>query len=301
VTTAPPAPARPSVVTVAFWLQLGLVVALLLIVVTSALDAVRYDALIDKAALATPGNSDDVAMERESNLFGVLAFGLSLTVLAVWLGVALRWVGRGSHVARVLTWVGLGAPIVLGLLFCLVGGAFGFLGLLVFGLVEGSDGEPFPDEGDLPDEGYPGWETGDDFYDSLYRLDTGGWSVAYQAIIGTLVLVALLCAIATAVLLMTGPANRFFRPDRMPVRGPGFGHPLPPQYYATPYPAYPPAPGYPAPNPWGPPPPGRPAPGTWGPPPQSPVPSPAAAPDESALSEPTAPDDGTPPKQPPAG
>lgn len=242
-------------VTVAFWLQLALILALLLIVVTSILDAVHYDGVIDKAALAAPGSPDDVAMERDSNLFGTLALSLSLAVLVVWLGVTLLWVRRGSHVARVLTWVGLGSPIVLGLLLCLFCGVFGFAGLLAFGL---ADGGPFLEEGDFPDEGYPGGETSDNFYDSLYRLDTGGLSATYDAITATLVVVALLCAIATAVLLVTGPANRFFRPDRQPARGPrpGFPYPFPPQHYATPYP---PAPGYPTPNPWGPPAPGYPA------------------------------------------
>ncbi len=222
-------------VNVAFWLQLALVVALLLAAVTSIIEAIHYDGLIDRAALIHPGNVDDVSAERGFNVTGMLATVIPVTILAVWLGLTLVWVRRGSHVARVLTLVGFGAPVVFFVLVCLAGGLFGFFGLFAVGLAGGIEEGPYPDE-EFTD-GFPGSEAGDKFYDTLYSLDTGGWSIAYQAILTTLAVVILLCAVATAALLLTGQANRFFRPERhlaQPHRF-GFSHSPAPQY-ATPYP-----------------------------------------------------------------
>ncbi|MGK5681758.1 hypothetical protein [Actinoplanes sp. URMC 104] len=251
---APPAPPRPAVVTVAFWFQVALVGLLLLAVGVSIADAVRYDGLIDEAARTTTADPLDVASERDGNVTGLLVAGLPLTVLALWLGITVLWVRRGNNVARILTWVGLAAPIGLLLLACVFGSFIGLAGLLLFGLLAGPlEEEPAPVGEDAGFDDFA-WEDGG-FYDRLWTLDGGGWSLAYDAVRGTSLAVAFLFAIATAVLLLTGPANRYFRPDRAGANPPRqtygpmpFHPPMPPAFWSPP--PFVPAPG---PSPFGPP------------------------------------------------
>lgn len=234
--STPAPPPRPATVRTAFALLVALVVCLLLMIGTEIAHAIRYDGLIDQALRATPGSGDLAAGEHAGNLSGVLVPAVATLVLAVWLGVTAVGLRRGSNVARILTLVGLGAPLVLGLLFCVVGGLFGFL---MLGLVAPSD----PGVADGPLAG------GDEsaFYNELGRLDSGGWSIALTVVGSTSAVVAVLLAIAVAVLLLTGGSNGYFRPRPTPgPANPAWVYPqpyvYPPAYWQQPfwYPAPPP-------------------------------------------------------------
>ncbi len=227
-------------VTLAVWFQVALVGLLVLVVGVMIAEAIHYDGLIDEAARFGDADPSEVSGERDGNVAFVLLFGLPMVVLALWLGLTVAWLRRGSHVARVLTWVGLGAPVGLFVLSCLFGGMIGLFGLLAFSSLD----EPVPGEEDYS------FEDGDvmtpedaGFYDRLYDLDSGGWSIAYDAVLACAVAAAVLLAIATAVLLLTGPADRFFRPGRHFPQGPQ------PFRYAGAPPSYPDGFWYPAPPP----------------------------------------------------
>ncbi|MET0418952.1 MAG: hypothetical protein ABW022_23300 [Actinoplanes sp.] len=205
-----PAPPRPASVTVAFALQLALAGMLLLTIVLAIADTIHYDGLIDQALRATGGTAtEDAGFERSANVSTMFVpIGLALP-LAVWLGVNAFFVRRGSNVARILSLIGLGLPLLLGIASCVVGG---LLGLMFFSLLasSGPDGSFGEDDEFFAEDMY-----GPDvsaFYDELYRLDSGGWSLAYDVLSTTAVVTALLLGIAVAVLLLTGAANRFFRP-----------------------------------------------------------------------------------------
>ena len=223
--TAPPptAPAantaRPATVTAAYALQLALTATLVVIIALAIADAVLYDGLIDQAARATGAGRDDVDGERASNVFGTLMIALPALLLAGWLGVTGWWVRRGSNVARILTLVALGAPLILGLVACVVGSLGG---LLLAGLLLAPSGEPFPEEAEGDFTGL----TEGGFYDELWRLDSNGWSAVSDALGLTASATALILGISVAVLLLTSASSRYFRPQ----------HPAP----ALPLPVYPP-------------------------------------------------------------
>jgi hypothetical protein len=298
------------VVSVAFWFQVALVGLLLLVIGVSIADAIHYDGLIDQAAAGTGIDPDEVTFERDSNLGFALILGLPLLVLTIWLGVTVAFIRRGSNVARILTWVGLGAPAGLVLLSCLFGGVFGLFGVLAFAQLDESDFDD-PDFSDDSLEFTDG--SGGDFYDRLYNLDSGGLSLVYDAIQAVAVTLAFLLAIAIVVLLLTGPANRFFRPNRgqMPISYGGLGLYAPvgaqqfPQHAAANYyGAQPTGFGFPPPPPppqqlWAPPAGTMPAPS-----PQHPWAPPAGTMPTPPPQHPWAPPAGTvpaPPQYPPAG
>ncbi|MBL7261733.1 hypothetical protein [Paractinoplanes lichenicola] len=269
MTSAPtPPPARPTVVTVAFWLQVALVATLVLVVAVSIADTVHYNGLIDEAVRTTSTpDMTSISWEREDNIAGLLFVAVPMFVLAVWLGVSAIFVRRGSNVGRVLTWVGVGAPALLMLLSCLLG----LLGVFAFAMIA----IPFEDPSVYEDD--PDF-TGDDFAfsDTVYNLDDGGWSLAYDIITAVGFVLILLLAVAVVVLLATSPAARWFRrgePERRPLR-PAFPYATPPAPY---YPAagpYAPAPMYPPPTTSYPYPYPYPYPAAWAAP--SPFPPPAA-------------------------
>ncbi len=223
--TAPPQ--RPATVTVAVALQIALVGALLLTSVTAVAEAIRYDGLIDRAVRAIGASAGDAAFERSMNLSGAVAGAVSALVLAVWLGVAVVWLRRGSNVARIITLVGLGAPVVLGLVACVVGG---LLGTVMVSLLASSPEDFVTDDGAFTEDGFPG---GDEFAlsDELARLDTGGWSIAFEVTGTATTAAALLLGIATGALLLTSQSDRYFRPRR-----PATAVPYPPPWPAAPPP-----------------------------------------------------------------
>ncbi|SNY73882.1 hypothetical protein [Paractinoplanes atraurantiacus] len=246
-----PLPPKPATVRVAFSFQLAVVAMLLLFVGAAIAKAVHYDGLITEAALAPGTDPADVASERSFNMSDTLFPAIPALILAIWLGVTAFLVRRGNNVGRILTFVGMGAPVALFLAGCLVGGMglFVFFGGLAAGGIDEEDpfaDEPFPDDTDY----YSGTYPGDAFYDRLSALDSTGWSIAYEVISFSALALALACAIVTVVLLLVGPSSRFFRPARPGAPGPlhPYGYGMPPAYPAPSYPA-PPFPGPPFPSP----------------------------------------------------
>lgn len=230
-------------------------------IATVVAGAIRYDALIDKAARAVGASASDVSFERSMNLSTTLTVAVPLAVLAVWLGLAAVWVRRGSNVARILSLVGLGMPPVLGLLGCLFGSVFG--GILMMGLLAGPSDDFFVEDGASVDDSAFVEEdfTGEGemaLMEELARLDTEGWSIALQVTGMTTAAVALLLGVATMVLLLTGPSDRHFRPwRRVPSFTPPTGPwPAPPPHAPHPWDGFPALPHPPGPPPAAPPPPG---------------------------------------------
>ncbi|XVV09518.1 hypothetical protein ACQP2X_32310 [Actinoplanes sp. CA-131856] len=242
----------PTTVRVAFYFQLAVAAMLLLFVGTAIARAVHYDGLITEAALAPGTDQVSVADERSFNVSDTLFPAIPALILAIWLGITAFLVRRGNNVARILTFAGIGAPVALFFGGCLFGGA----GLLLFAgaLAAGGVGEedpftdePFPDDTDYYSETFPG----EAFYDRLYALDSTGWSIAYQVISFSTLILALAFAIVTVVLLLAGPSNRFFRSARPTIPRPPvpYGYGMPAAYAASPHPApqYP-SPAFPAPT-----------------------------------------------------
>ncbi|MEV4350318.1 hypothetical protein AB0J83_38165 [Actinoplanes sp. NPDC049596] len=223
---------RPATVRIAFYFQIAVVGMLVLFVGATIARAIHYDGLISEAALGTGADPGDVADERSTNISDTLFPAIPALILAVWLGITAFFVRRGNNTARILTLVGMGAPAVLFLFGCLLGGfglffVFGALFTSGFDEDEPYADEPFPDDStDFSGGSFPG----DAFYDKLADLDSTGWSVAFQVIDFATLLLALACAIVTAVLLLVGPSSRFFRPAR-PFQPP-FGYPMPPAFPA---------------------------------------------------------------------
>jgi hypothetical protein len=205
ITTA--ASPRPATVTVAYAFQLALTGLLILLLALSIAEAVHYDGLIDQAAGQAGTLAEEVSDERAANVAGALFAGIPALLLAVWLGLSSIWVRKGSNVARILTLVGLGAPLLLLLVGCGIGG---LMGVLAFGMPASEPGT-FDDDGGFS---HVGADDGSGFYGELYRLDSGPWSVASSAIGVTAVVLLLVLGVATAILLLTGGANRWFRPVR---------------------------------------------------------------------------------------
>lgn len=237
--TAPPPRPRPAPVTVAFALQLALTGTLLVTIGIAVAEAFHYDALIRQAALTAEADASDAAFERSTNVVGASAIAVPATLLAVWLGTAAAWLRRGSNVARILTLVGLGAPVLLGLLACLFGGV---LAVMMVPFLAGLPDEPLPDE-PMP-EG-----DGSASYQRLERLDGGGWSIAFDVAGMTTTSATFLLGISTGVLLLTGASNRYFGAEQSMPGGYPPPYPVPAYRYPTPYP-YPPAPGMQQPSFW---------------------------------------------------
>ncbi|GGQ72640.1 hypothetical protein [Couchioplanes azureus] len=246
----PAAVPRPTTVTAAFACQVALVGTLLLITATAVAQAVRYNALIGRAARTVGASPADVSAERAMNLSSTLAIAVPLVVLAVWLGLAAVGVRRGSNVARILSVVGVGMPLALGLLVCVLGGLLG--SVLAVGLLAGPPDDSFAED----DSGFVVEEFASDgeiaLYEEMTRLDTGGWSTALDVIGTTVGMLALLLGAATAILLLIGPSDRHFRPRRWvppptppaaPWPAPGYPLPPPHPWYGGPALPYPPHPG----------------------------------------------------------
>lgn len=200
-------------------------------------DAIHYDGLIDQAVRINGPDDSEAAFERAANLSGALITAVPALLMAVWLGIAGIWLRRGSNVARILTLVGLGAPLLLGVLFCLFGGLFG---LLTLGMLSASSDDVLAD-----DEGFAEWDESS-FYNELLRLDSGGWSIAFDVLGATFAAMAVLLGIAAGILLLTSASNRYFRPQQSVPR-----LPYPPPYYPAQFHGYLAPPPYPYPPAYG--------------------------------------------------
>ncbi|MFI6821224.1 hypothetical protein ACIBJE_09735 [Micromonospora sp. NPDC050187] len=254
----PVRPARPTAVTVAFWLQLATVVVLLAMVGLTVAGAVQFDGQIDRAAARVPdADPDEVSGERFGNLFMTVLVCLPALVLAGWLAATARPVLRGGGTARVLVFVAGGAQ----LLCCFGQGCLGFAFLPFF-----LAGDEWVEPTTGPD-GEPVWEESE-FFETLYgATDVSSDVLAAAGGLGGVV--ALLLTLAVVLLLALPPGSRYFRPDEerpptqpgswpwpaAPVALPTYagppsgpanpvvphfvpvvppGHPVPPVYYTVP-------------------------------------------------------------------
>ncbi|MFI6227241.1 hypothetical protein ACIBCR_07950 [Micromonospora echinospora] len=226
--------ARPTAVTVAFWLQLATVVVLLVTVGLTVAGAVQFDGQIDRAAARVPdADPDEVSGERFGNVFMTVLFCLPALVLAGWLAATARPMLRGGGTARVLVFVAGGAQ----LLCCFGQGCLGFAFLPFFLVGEewaepttGPDGEPVWEESEFLDVLYGGAGVGGDLLTAAGGLGVG---------------IALLLTLAVVLLLALPPGSRYFQPetgDQSPT--PPGSWPWPPVPVAPP--AYPVPPSGPA-------------------------------------------------------
>lgn len=219
---APVRPARPTIVAVAFWLQLAAVAVLLVLIALVVVEAVRYDGQIDRAVQLVPdADPMEVSDERSGNVFGALFMGVPALLLAAWLAATALPLARGSNTARILVFVGAGAQLLL----CLGQGCMGSL-LIPLALGAGFSEPGFdPSEGMPPDGG--DWEQSK-FLDTLHAHGDSGDVIFGIGGIGVLVVLALTAVVV--VLLLLPEAGRWFRPVPTVPAGPypvaiGYGYP----------------------------------------------------------------------------
>jgi hypothetical protein len=230
---------RPKQVTTAFGLQLGAAGSLLICAVLFAVGAIYYNGLISDAAAATGADPDDVSAERIGNLVTTLVVGVPTLLLGGWLLGTAFGLRRGSNTARIMSAIGLAAPLVVGVLYCCGLGAFA--GILGVAFSDGGFDDSGYDDGDFSEFDYDGSSP---FYDKLDNSDSG-FSAVVSGLGGVFGLFATMLALAAGILLFVGPARRYFRPDKYPPGFPIAGYPVYgfPQAYG--YQAYPfPAPAY---------------------------------------------------------
>lgn len=237
-------PARPTQVTVAFWLQLTAAALLLVLVGAAIAYAVYFDGEISRAAELVPdADPTEVSDERTGNIFMASMIGVPALLLALWLAAAAVPVRRGSNAGRILVFVAAGGQ----LLFCALQGCGGLF-VVPFVFIAG---EPeFPEDGETAWEDVP-WEESE-FYDALYSDPDPFFDILFP-VAGSGAFLVFMLAVALVLLLALPPANRYFVPR---VHAPAPGWPLPaaahPAYpTAHPYPVgYPAALGYPGPAPY---------------------------------------------------
>jgi hypothetical protein len=161
---------------------------------------------------------------------GATVLGIPVLLMAVWFGVTAFGVRRGSNAARILTLIGVAAPLGFGALLCVFGG-FAVLMFAMSGPPGDFTGEDYSEDfGEDLGAGEPA------FFTELYRLDEGGWSAVLSGLGEIAAVTAFMLSIAVAVLLLS--ANAYFRP-RPPAPWPAYP-PYPPSPY--PPPPYPPPP-----------------------------------------------------------
>ena len=232
---APVRPARPAIVTVAFWLQLAAAAVLLVLIGLVVVEAVRYDGQIDRAVQMVPdADPMEISDERSGNVFGALFIGVPALLLAAWLAATLLPLRRGSNTARILVFVAAGAQLLLYL-------GQGCMGTLLIPLALGAG---FFEPGFDPSEGMPpdggDWQQSK-FLDTLYAQgDPGG------VIFGISGLVVLALTAVVVVLLLLPEAGRWFRPQPAGAHPAAFGYGLPPVGVPLPHSYYYPPPVPPA-------------------------------------------------------
>ncbi|MEO3774479.1 hypothetical protein [Micromonospora sp. B9E7] len=223
-----PRPPRPVIVTVAFWLQLAVVLALLGLAALAVVEAVHFDGQIDRAVRLVPdADPDEVAGERQGNVAMTLILGVPAVLLAVWLAVTAVPVRRGANVARILVFVASGAQLVVCFAQCC---SAGFLVPLL----------TTPEFGAEPPPEWEEWETSP-FFDTLYA-GTDPWDDLFFPAAGLGVLTVLTLSGAVVLLLALPPAHRWFVPGAAKETPPGPAWLMPGPSYATTGYGYPPVP-----------------------------------------------------------
>ncbi|MEU7802814.1 hypothetical protein AB0B10_26485 [Micromonospora arborensis] len=229
-----PRPPRPATVTIAFWLQLAVVLVLLGLAALTVADAVHFDGQIDRAVRLVPdADPDEVTGERQGNVAMALILGVPAVLLAVWLAVTAVPVRRGGNVARILVFVASGTQLLVCVAQCCSGG---FLVPLL--TIPETPAEP---PADWDEE----WGTST-FFDTLYA-GNDSWDSLFVPAAGLGVLTVLTLSVAVVLLLALPPANRWFVPrtanEALP--GPAWAMPVPiyaPTGYG--YPTAPLVPGF---------------------------------------------------------
>ncbi|MEV4496032.1 hypothetical protein AB0J84_10025 [Micromonospora arborensis] len=197
--TTAPRPPRPATVTIAFWLQLAVVLVLLGLAALTVADAVHFDGQIDRAVRLVPdADPDEVRGERQGNVAMALILGVPAVLLAVWLAVTAGPVRRGGNVARILVFVASGTQLLVCVAQCCSGG---FLVPLL--TTPETSAEP---PADWDEE----WETST-FFDTLYA-GNDSWDALFVPAVGLGVLTVLTISVAVVLLLALPPANRWFVP-----------------------------------------------------------------------------------------
>jgi hypothetical protein len=229
-----PRPPRPATVTIAFWLQLVVVLVLLGLAVLTVIEAVHFDGQIDRAVRLVPdADPDEVAGERQGNVAMALILGVPAVLLAVWLAVTAVPVWRGGNLARILVFVASGAQLLVCFAQC-CSGAF----LVPLLTTPGIDAEAAPEWDDE-------WEPSK-FFDTLYA-GTDPWDDLFFPAAGLGVLTVLTLSTAVVLLLALPPAKRWFVPGAATEALPGPVWPMPAPYYAPTgygYPSVPLVPGF---------------------------------------------------------
>jgi hypothetical protein len=243
-----PRPPRPGTVRAAVFVQLGVAVLLVVAMLAVVVAAVQYNDLITQAARNISADRDIVDEERFGSIFVAVVLGGACLAIALWFGSLTIGLWRGANVARVLTAVGAGVPLLCGL--CQAGSG-AFIGAMVFSLPQGPPVDE-SDSGFFEDPEFAGY---DEFYAELDRLGADfNWATVLAPVLTMLILMAVF---AMVLLLFMPSANRYFRPQ---------GPPRTVHYVPVPYPVYLPPPMPPWSPPWTPPP--------WTPPPWTPPPGP---------------------------
>ncbi|MDG4761009.1 hypothetical protein [Micromonospora sp. WMMD710] len=212
--TAPRLP-RPATVTIAFWLQLAVVLVLLGLAALTVVETVHFDNQIDRAVRLVPdADPAEVAGERQGNVAMGFILGVPALLLAVWLAVTALPVWRGGNLARILVFVASGAQLLVCVAQCCSGG---FIVPLL--TTREIDAESVPESADE-------WDTST-FFDTLYS-GTDPWDDLFFPAAGLGVLTVLTLSTAVVLLLALPPANRWFVP----------GTALPTPAWASPVPGY---------------------------------------------------------------
>lgn len=234
------ATARPTQVTVAFWLQLTAALLLLTLVGAAVAYAVHFDGQISRAARLVPdADPAEVDGERAGNVISTLVIAVPLLVLGIWLAATAAPVLRGSGAARILVFVAGGGELLLcGLQTC------GALLFVPFALTA-AGAEPSTVDGEDADDWM--WEESE-FLETLYgEPDPFLDLLPLGAGLGTLLTLALLGTVI--LLLILPPAHRYFATRPVPPgavwSGPPGGYPLAPTEYPLAPAGYPLVPGHP--------------------------------------------------------
>jgi hypothetical protein len=196
-------PSRPASVTVAFWLQLAVVLVLFVMVGLVVAYAMYFDGQISRAVELVPeADPDEVSAERVGNLVTSVVLGAIILAVAVWLAASAVPVLRGSNVARILVFIAAGAHVLLCAAPCLSGAAIAPV------FLAGAPEEP-------PAGVYVGEEAWQEsrFIETLYSQTLPFDDAFFLGMtVGSVMEVML--AVAVVVLLAVPPASRYFVPRR---------------------------------------------------------------------------------------
>ncbi|MEH0935665.1 hypothetical protein [Micromonospora psammae] len=227
-------PPRPTLVTVAFWLQLATTVLLLVLIGVVVWQAVDWNGAIDRAARLVPeADPAEVDSERFGNIVMSCVIGVPLLLLAALLGSTARGVRRGSNTARIVVFVAGGCQLLLVLGQCCFAGL-----MLPFLFALGGPGEDWEEE--VPAE-FTAEES--KFLQTLYGSGPDPAEDVFFAVGGLGAMLVFTLTLAAVVLLALPAVHRWFVPasaaaPRPPVAPPAPApYLLPPGYMICPDPA----------------------------------------------------------------